>query len=91
MKFKSILYGRKIIYFLLLSLIYKVELKNIYHDKLILNANEITLEVNGAGTHNILSQNHYQCPSKIYINNTEISIPSPCYQINVDNPDSLIK
>ena len=60
LKFESILYGRKIIYFLLLSLIYNTEMKNIYHEKFILNANEITLKVNGTGIHNILSQDGYE-------------------------------
>ena len=97
MRLESILYGRKIIYFLLLSLFYKAGLKNIYHEKFILNANEITLKVNGKGMHNILSQAGFdekhtiQCPSKIYINNTEITIPSPCYKINIDSADSIIK
>ena len=71
-------------------------MKNIYLDQFILNAYEITLKVNGTGTHNVISKGGFNnkdfpCPSKIYINNTEINISSTCYRINIFDPDSLIK
>ena len=94
---KQILLGRKIILILLLNLIFRMESKkNILNEKILFHLNEITLKVNGTGKHSILydyslNKNFFPCPNKVYINNTEIAIQSPCYKININEPGSIIK
>ena len=91
---KQMIYVRVILgtYIFLFNFIYQVFSKSIFHERLLLNANQITLKVNGIGTHNILySDKKDRCPSKIYINNVEFQKLNPCYQIVVNTFDSIIK
>ena len=88
---------RKIILFLLLNLIYQIELKkNNFNVMIILNAYEISLKINSTGEHDILCSsfgytgNFIPCPDKIYININEIN-NSACYKVYVNSSDSIIK
>ena len=95
-KVNRVEYRNKILYILLLNLIFQIEFNNDFHNNYLLNVNEITLKVKGTGIQNILfdlainNYDHIPCPSKRYVDDV-VQNRNPCYQVNVNKLGSIIK